>query len=217
MTGASDHAGTAPGAPRPAGSPDSIAGGGVTPGGGAPVGADAGTWHGHRGAPLARVATVDDAAAIAAIYNQGIEDRTATFETDYRSAGDVTLWFDAVHPIVVVEDGPGGTVVGFASTSTYRPRRAYAGIAEFSVYVARGSRRHGVGRAAMLALAEAAAKAGFWKLVSRVIVSNGASRSLLRSVGFREVGIYRRHARLDGAWRDVVIVELLIGEAAEEP
>jgi phosphinothricin acetyltransferase len=168
-------------------------------------------WHGHRGEPIARPATIEDAPAIAAIYNQGIEDRTATFETDYRSAGDVSLWFDASHPIVVVEDGPDGPVVGFASTSTYRPRRAYAGIAEFSVYVARGSRRHGVGRAAMLALADAAAGAGFWKLVSRVMVSNLASRGLLASVGFREVGIYRRHARLDGVWRDVVVVEKGLG------
>jgi phosphinothricin acetyltransferase len=67
----------------------------------------------------------------------------------------------------------------------------------------------------MVALAEAAARAGFWKLVSRVMVTNDASRALLASVGFREVGIYRRHARLDGTWRDVVVVELLIGEAAE--
>ncbi len=174
-----------------------------------------GPWHGHRGQPASRLARAEDAAAISAIYNQGIEDRTATFETDFRSAGDVSLWFDASHPIVVVEDDPGGPVVGFASTSTYRPRRAYAGIAEFSVYVARGSRRHGVGKAAMLALIDAASAAGFWKLVSRVMVSNSASRGLLRSVGFREVGIYQRHARLDGEWRDVVIVERLIGGAAE--
>ncbi len=187
--------------------------GGVT--GGPSGSATEGPWHGHRGQPVSRLARAGDAAVIAAIYNQGIEDRTATFETDFRSAGDVSLWFDASHPIVVVEDDPGGPVVGFASTSTYRPRRAYAGIAEFSVYVARGSRRHGVGKAAMLALIDAAAAAGFWKLVSRVMVSNSASRGLLRSVGFREVGIYRRHARLDGEWRDVVIVERLIGAAAE--
>ena len=67
----------------------------------------------------------------------------------------------------------------------------------------------------MLALADAAATAGFWKLVSRVMVTNTASRALLASVGFREVGTYHRHARLEGIWRDVVIVELLIGDAAE--
>jgi hypothetical protein len=69
----------------------------------------------------------------------------------------------------------------------------------------------------MEALARAAAEAGFWKLVSRVMVSNAASRGLLASVGFREVGVYRRHARLEGTWRDVVVVEQLIGEAADDP
>ena len=63
-------------------------------------------------------------------------------------------------------------------------------------------------------LIDAAEGAGFWKLVSRVIVENEASRALLRSLGFREVGTYRRHGKLDGEWRDCVIVELLLGEAA---
>jgi phosphinothricin acetyltransferase len=62
----------------------------------------------------------------------------------------------------------------------------------------------------MEALFVAARAAGFWKLVSRVFVENAASRALLRSVGFREVGVYERHARLDGVWRDVVIVEKLL-------
>ena len=62
----------------------------------------------------------------------------------------------------------------------------------------------------MVALIDAARGAGFWKLVSRVFVENTASRALLRSIGFREVGTYERHAKLDGVWRDVVIVEKLI-------
>ena len=95
----------------------------------------------------------------------------------------------------------------FRSTSAYRPRDCYAGIAEFSVYVARDRRGRGYGRAAMLALCDAAARAGFWKLVSRVFVENIVSRELLKSIGFREVGVYERHAQLDGVWRDVVIVE----------
>jgi phosphinothricin acetyltransferase len=65
----------------------------------------------------------------------------------------------------------------------------------------------------MTALIDAAERAGMWKLLSRVFVENHGSRHLLRGLGFREVGIYRRHARLDGAWRDVVIVERLLGEA----
>ena len=150
-----------------------------------------------------------DAAAIARIYNEGIEERIATFETRLRTAADVEKWFeDTSHPVVVVDDG--GEILAFASTSMYRPRECYAGIAEFSVYASRAARGRGAGRAAMMALMDEARKAGFWKLVSRVFVENGASRGLLRSVGFREVGTYERHAKLDGAWRDVVIVEKLL-------
>ena len=155
-----------------------------------------------------RSATPDDAAAIAAIYNQGIEDRVATFETRLRTEDDIRAWFDGVHPIVVVADGD--RVLAWASTSTYRPRECYAGIAEFSVYVAREARGQGAGRVAMLALLQAAERAGFWKLVSRVFPENTASLSLLRSIGFREVGVYEKHGQLDGVWKDVVIVERLI-------
>ena len=113
---------------------------------------------------------------------------------------------------MVVEDR--GAVIGFAASFPYRPgRECYAGIAEFSVYVAPHVRRRGAGRMAMAALLDAAERAGLWKLVSRVFVENHASRRLLGEVGFREVGIYRRHARLDGEWRDVVIIERLLGEA----
>jgi L-amino acid N-acyltransferase YncA len=157
----------------------------------------------------ARTASPDDAPDIARIYNEGIADRVGTFETQERTVGDVRAWFDGRHPIVVVEDAP-GSVVAFASTSSYRPRECYTGIAEFSVYVTRAARGRGAGRIAMDALIDAARDAGLWKLVSRVFVENAASRRLLALVGFREVGVYEKHARLDGAWRDVVIVERLI-------
>ena len=156
----------------------------------------------------ARCATPEDADAIARIYNEGIEDRVATFETRFRSDEDVRAWFDGVHPIVVVEDG--GGVVAFAATFTYRPRECYAGIAEASVYVARAYRRRGAGRIALEALIQAAKDAGFWKLLSRIFPENAASRGLVRQLGFREVGIYERHGQLDGQWRDVVIVERLM-------
>jgi len=160
-----------------------------------------------------RPATAADAEAIARIYNEGIDDRVATFETRRRSPDDVAGWFDGRHPIVVVHDGD--AVIAFASTSPYRPRDCYAGIAEFSVYTGREARGRGAGRLAMEALEHAAAGAGFWKLVSRVFIENHASRSLLRSIGFREVGTYERHAQLDGEWRDVVIVEKLIGRTED--
>lgn len=156
----------------------------------------------------ARSATPNDADAIVRIYNQGIEDRVATFETRRRSVEDVHAWFDGVHPIVVVEDG--GGVVAFAATFTYRPRECYAGIAEVSVYVARAYRRHGAGRIALETLIQAAKEAGFWKLLSRIFPENLASRGLVRQLGFREVGIYEKHGQLDGQRRDVVIVERLV-------
>lgn len=145
---------------------------------------------------------------MARIYNEGIEDRVATFEIRPRTADDIRKWFDGVHPIVVVEDN--GEIVAFASTSQYRPRECYAGIAETSVYVARSYRRKGAGRVALQALISAARQAGFWKLLSRVFPENAASRGLIRELGFREVGIYEKHGKLDGQWRDVVIVERLI-------
>ena len=159
----------------------------------------------------ARPATPDDADEIARIYNEGIADRLGTFETRERTHGDVSSWFTDTHPIVVVENDAGG-IDAFASTSPYRPRDCYAGIAEFSIYVARAARGRGVGHVGMTALISAAREAGFWKLVSRVFAENTASRRLLASAGFREVGVYEKHARLDGVWRDVIIVERLIPE-----
>jgi L-amino acid N-acyltransferase YncA len=155
-----------------------------------------------------RSATPDDSAEIATIYNQGIEDRVATFETHYRSAEDVQEWFDDVHPILVVEKD--SEIIAFASSSAYSTRECYAGIAECSVYVKHDMRGHGVGRIALEALIRAAGEAGFWKLVSRVFIENNASRKLIGSLGFREVGIHEKHAKLDGIWRDVIIVERLI-------
>jgi phosphinothricin acetyltransferase len=107
-----------------------------------------------------------------------------------------------------------GRVVAWASASEYRMRSCYSGVAEFSVYVARDARGTGAGRLAMDALVEQCEARGMWKLLSRVFPENAASRKLLAKVGFREVGTYQRHAKLDGEWRDTVIVERLIGEAA---
>jgi L-amino acid N-acyltransferase YncA len=166
-------------------------------------------------AVLARGAQAGDAAAIARIYNQGIADRIATFETDPRTPDEIAAllarraerW-----PTVVVERD--GDVIAWAGASEYRPRACYAGVAEFSVYVAREHRGAGAGRVAMEALIEKCEARGIWKLVSRVFPENEASRRLLVALGFREVGTYRRHAKLDGVWRDTVIVERLLGEAA---
>jgi L-amino acid N-acyltransferase YncA len=155
-----------------------------------------------------REATPDDAEAIASIYNEGIEERIATFETSPRTAAAIQDWFEDGHPVVVVEED--GVVISFANASAYSPRECYSGVAEFSVYTAGEARGRGAGALAMESLLEAAKSAGFWKLVSRVFVENEPSRELLLSLGFREVGVHEKHARLDGLWRDVVVVERLI-------
>ncbi len=164
----------------------------------------------------ARSAELRDAVAIAEIYNQGIDERVATFETEHRTADSVLGLLGARagrYPAVVVEDER--RVLGFAWSSEYRPREAYAGVAEFSVYVARDARGRGVGRLSLEALIREAERRGFWKLVSRIFPENLASRRLCAALGFREVGVYRRHGQLDGHWMDCVVVERLLGAAAE--
>src|ERR687887_515511 len=102
-----------------------------------------------------------------------------------------------------------GDAIAWGSAPPYRPRRAaYSGVGEFSVYVARERRGRGTGRAALRALIEECERRGFWKLVSRIFPENEASLALCRAAGFREVGTYRRHGKLDGEWKDTVIVEL---------
>jgi phosphinothricin acetyltransferase len=158
-----------------------------------------------------RLATAADAAAIAAIYNQGIEDRIATFETEPRTVEQITKQLSEKgdrFPTVVAERH--GEVIAWASAGPYRSRPAYAGVAEHSVYVARSARGKGAGRAALEALCRAYAERGFWKLVSRIFPENTASLALHERCGFRVVGIYERHGKLDDAWRDCVIVERLL-------
>ena len=157
-----------------------------------------------------RSARLDDSAAIAEIYNEGIRGRMATFETRERTAADILGWFaSGRHPILVAEDA--GRVIGFVAASSYRARECYRGIAEFSVYVAGSARGMRVGDALMAAFIPALEQAGFWKVLSRIFPENHPSLRLCRRHGFREVGVYHRHAQLDGVWRDVVIVERLIG------
>ena len=160
-----------------------------------------------------RQATLADAASIAAIYNEGIADRIATFETEPRTAEQLTQQLidkgDRFPTVVVERDG---RVVAWASAGPYRSRPAYAGVAEHSVYVARAARGTGAGREALEALCRAYAERGFWKIVSRIFPENTASLALHARCEFRVVGTYHRHGKLDGKWRDCVIVERLIDE-----
>jgi len=160
-----------------------------------------------------RLATPDDAAVIAAIYNEGIADRIATFETEPRTVEQIAAQLrdkgDRFPTIVAELDG---RVVAWAGAGLYRARPAYAGVAEHSVYVARSARGKGAGRVVLDALCGAYAQRGFWKIVSRIFPENTASLALHERCGFRVVGVYERHGKLDGEWRDCVIVERLLGE-----
>lgn len=160
--------------------------------------------------PIIRPAHPDDLSQMAEIYNQGIRARTATFETRERSSEDLRGWLgNPLHPVLVSEQE--SNVVGWITASSYRLNRpAYAGIAEFSVYVHQDNRGQGIGDGLMAAFIPACEKAGLWKLVSRIFPENTASLELCRKYGFREVGVYRKHGKLEGVWRDVIIVECLI-------
>lgn len=160
-----------------------------------------------------RPAIPADATAIARIYNESIAERIATFETRLRNVHEIELRIrDTDWPMLVAGADAAG-VQAWASLSAYRQRDCYAGIAEFSIYVERSARRCGLGRPLLEALVETAVARGCWKLLSRIFIENHASRALCRAAGFREVGIYERHGRLDGHWRDVVIVERLLPAA----
>jgi phosphinothricin acetyltransferase len=164
---------------------------------------------------ITRLAGASDAEAIARIYNQGIAERIATFETEPRTPAQLAAQLadkgDRFPTVVVERDGQ---VVAWATAGAYRGRPADAGVAEHSVYVERAARGTGAGRAALEALFRAYAERGFWKLVSRIFPENVASLALHERAGFRVVGVYRRHGKLEGAWRDCVIVEKLLGPDA---
>ena len=158
-----------------------------------------------------RAASPTDAPAIARIYNQGILARLSTFETAPRSDEDMLdrIKVVAQYPILVAVDRD-DVVLGWAGLSAYRSRACYAGIADCSIYMDARARGRGTGKLLLNGLIDAASMRGYWKLLSRVFPFNAASRALCRACGFREVGVYEKHAKLGDSWCDVVIVERLI-------
>jgi len=168
---------------------------------------------GNEIALVVRKATPDDAASIAAIYNEGIEDRVATLETELRSPDERRTWLvarDEKTPVYVVELD--GEVAGWASLNRFNPRPAYRFVADFSVYVARRCRGAGLGAVLLDRLIEDAASIGYHKLVLAAFPFNSAGMRLYESRGFRQVGIYREQGVLDGTWVDTIVMELLLDD-----
>jgi L-amino acid N-acyltransferase YncA len=154
---------------------------------------------------------------VAAIYNEGIEERSATFRTEPIRAEEVEGWIDHGERFtpLVCEDHQG--LAGFIAVRPYAAPRFYEGVGEYGLYVARRARRRGVGRALLNAACAHAARLGYWKLVGKPFTTNRSSIDLAHACGFRDVGVHRRHGRLEGEWRDVLVVERLLGDAAREP
>jgi len=162
---------------------------------------------------IIRVATAADAPEMARIYNLGIAERIATFETRRKSAGELAALIGSGALALVAERDD--AIVAFVKVEPYDDAsHYYSGIGEATLYVDPGARRGGVGRALMEAVATAAEERGYYKLVGKIFTSNAPSIALVKSCGWREVGVHRRHGRLDGEWKDVVVVERLLRDAA---
>jgi L-amino acid N-acyltransferase YncA len=158
-----------------------------------------------------RVATANDAVAIARIHTTGIAQRIAMFATEPRTAEQVAQQLTEKgerFPTAVVELD--GQVVAGAAVGSNRDRTWYAGIGEHSVDVDRFFRGRGARKVARDARCRACAARGLWKLVSRIFPEIEASITLHERAGFRVVGIYRKHGKLGDEWRDCVIVEKLL-------
>ena len=159
-----------------------------------------------------RDARPDDAAAIARIYNQGIEDRVATLETTPRDAAEREQWLSARgprHPVLVTVEA--GVVHGWASLNPFSPRPAYDHVADISVYVDRGHRGAGIGTVLLTALEERARLIGYHKLVLAGFPTNRPALRLYERRGFTAVGIYHEQGLLDGRWVDTIVMEKILG------
>ncbi len=146
-----------------------------------------------------------EAAAVLAIYQAGIDEGNATFETQ------APTWpeFDAArlpdHRFVALDDR--GHALGWVAVSAVSTRPVYAGVVEHSVYVAPDARGRGVGRALLDALIASTTDAGIWTIQSGIFPENAASAALHRAAGFREVGRRERIGQHHGTWRDVILIE----------
>lgn len=158
-----------------------------------------------------RLATPADAEAICRMYNQGIEDRGATLETELRTPEERRRWLagrSPRHPVIVAETA--GDLVGWGSLNVFNPREAYRFVADFSIYIERAWRGKGVGRVLLERLIALGREHGFHKLVLSAFPFNEGGMALYTKLGFRTVGVYKEQGRLDGEWVDTIIMEKLL-------
>lgn len=156
-----------------------------------------------------RDATAGDLEAIRAIYNQGIEDRVATLDTDPKSSDEMREWWeehDQRYAVLVATEA--SSVIAWASLNRFSHRCAHAAIADLSIYVERSRQGLGLGSLLMKPLEERARAAGFRKIVLHTF--NEAAMRLYRKCGYREVGVFEQHGRIDDRYVDVTAMELVL-------
>lgn len=142
--------------------------------------------------------------AVRRIYAEGIATRNATFETRVPSRATLRRkWVPDQRWVAVA----GGEVAGWAALTPVSARQCYAGVGETSIYIGDGFRGRGVGKALISHQVAAADDGGWWTLQTAIFPENEASIALHRWAGFRVVGVRERIARLDGQWRDTVLME----------
>ncbi|KAF0820042.1 MULTISPECIES: arsinothricin resistance N-acetyltransferase ArsN1 family A [unclassified Cytobacillus] len=158
-----------------------------------------------------REARKTDLETILEIYNQGIQDRIATLETEAKDLSYMSNWFkqhQGRYSVLAAEKG--GIVIGWASLNPYSSRCSYDGVADLSVYIAREFRGKGAGEKLLTALELKARENQFHKLVLFTFPFNRLGQSLYMKMGFREVGIFRNQGLLDGEFVDVMAMEKLL-------
>ncbi len=159
-----------------------------------------------------RAAETRDLARVVEIYNAGIAERLATFETSPSTIEDLGGWVEDGQPFIAIDNEE---VIGWARAGAYSDRCVYQGVGEHAMYVHPEARGRGLGRTLLIELCAESERRGLYKLTSRVFTDNGPSRAAHRAAGFEEVGIQRRHGKLDEQWKDCVLVEYLLGPAAD--
>ena len=165
-----------------------------------------------------RDATAADAEACAVVYAPYVTDTVVTFETEPPTAEQMAERIAAArrrHAWLVLEDD--GAVVGYAYGGPYKERAAYRWSCEVSVYLERGRRRTGGGRALYEALFARLAERGFRTAVAGMTLPNPASEGLHRALGFEKVGVYRRIGWKHGAWHDVAWVQRTLASTDDPP
>lgn len=158
-----------------------------------------------------REATFQDLESIMNIYNEGIEDRIATLETETKDLSYMQEWFQdhsERYKVLVAEED--GEVVGWASLNPYNNRCAYSGVADLSIYIGRNSRGKGIGSILLTAIDEAAHENGFHKIVLFTFPFNESGQKLYQKLGYRQVGIFKNQGVLEGKFVDVMAMEKLL-------